>query len=419
MPPARSLKVESIESLSMSEADRCEQPPLPLSRYTVLDLTIARAGPVAVRLLADWGANVIRVEAPPSEGGRCAIGARRGADEQNLHRNKRSLCLNLKTDTGAQVLKRLIGQSDVVVENFRSEVKQRLGLTYEQLRETNPRIILASISGFGQDGPYSERPGVDQVVQGMSGLSSITGEPGRGPVRVGIAISDTTAGMFLGQGILLALLHREHTGQGQWVHTSLIEGMLNKLDFQAARYTMNGEVPGQQGNAHPTQVPMGMYRTRDGLVNIAASSPRMWAGFCRALVADALLEHPDYQDIPSRVAHRDQLDADINELTARFSTQELIERLNPEGVPCGPIYDVGQAFEDPQVRHLRMTRPAIHPVLGKIELVRTPINLSAFAHPEHFHHAGPDPGEHTEVLLRELGYDHGAIERMKKEGAVA
>jgi crotonobetainyl-CoA:carnitine CoA-transferase CaiB-like acyl-CoA transferase len=344
---------------------------------------------------------------------------RRGPDEQNLHRNKRSLCLDLKSASGAAVLKRLIERSDVVVENFRSEVKQRLGLTYEQLRATNPRIILASISGFGQDGPYSERPGVDQVVQGMSGLSSITGEPGRGPVRVGIAISDTAAGMFLGQGILLALLQREHTGQGQWVHTSLMEGMLNKLDFQAARYTICGEVAGQQGNMHPTQVPMGTYRSRDGLVNIAASSPRMWAGFCRALAADALLKHPDYQDVASRVARRAQLDADINSITERFTTGELVERLNPEGVPCGPIYDIGQAFEDPQVKHLRMTRAAVHPVLGSIELLRSPINLSACPHPEQFHHAAPDPGEHSDDLLRELGYADEAIARMRSEGAVA
>lgn len=402
----------------MSEDHPRKAAALPLARYTVLDLSIARAGPAAVRLLADWGANVIRVEPPPSAND-FALGARRGADEQNLHRNKRSLCLDLKSASGAQVLRRLVERSDVVVENFRADVKQRLGVTYEQLRTVNPRIILASISGFGQDGPYAARPGVDQVVQGMSGLCSVTGEPGRGPVRVGIAISDTTAGMFLGQGILLALLHREHTGEGQWVHTSLLEGMLNKMDFQAARYTMSGEVPGQQGNAHPTQVPMGMFRARDGMVNIAASSPRMWAAFCSALQADELAAHPDYRDPPSRAAHRRQLDADIGEVVGRFDVGDLVERLNAAGVPCGPVYDVGQAFEDPQVKHLRMTRPAHHPVLGRIDLLRTPINLSAFEHAPQFHHAGPDPGEHSVELLHELGYDDGAIERLKSEGTVA
>lgn len=390
---------------------------LPLARYTVLDLSIARAGPVAVRLLADWGANVIRVEPPPSVGG-YAVGMRRGSDEQNLHRNKRSLCLDLKSDGGAQVLRRLIERSDVVVENFRSDVKQRLGLSYEQVRAVNPRTVLASISGFGQDGPYGGRPGVDQVVQGMSGLCSVTGEPGRGPVRVGIAISDTTAGMFLGQGILLALLHREHTGQGQWVHTSLLEGMLNKLDFQAARYTMSGEVPGQQGNFHPTHVPMGTYPARDGLVNIAASSPKMWTAFCRALQADALARHPDYQSPEARLAHRGALDAAVGEFTRQFATSDLVERLNEVGVPCGPVYDIGQAFEDPQVKHLRMTRPARHPVLGPVDLLRTPINLSSVAHPEQFHHAAPDPGEHSLELLRELGYDDATIECMKSDGVL-
>lgn len=391
---------------------------LPLARYTVLDLSIARAGPVAVRLLADWGANVIRVEPPPSVGD-LALSMRRGSDEQNLHRNKRSLCLDLKSERGAQVLRRLIERSDVVVENFRSEVKQRLGLGYDQVRAVNPRTVLASISGFGQDGPYGARPGVDQVVQGMSGLSSVTGEPGRGPVRAGIAISDTTAGMFLGQGILLALLHREHTGRGQWVHTSLLEGMLNKLDFQAARYTMSGEVPQQQGNFHPTNVPMGTYPARDGPVNIAASSPKMWTAFCRALQADALEGHPDYRTPEARVTHRRQLDAAIGELTKQFATSDLVERLNAVGVPCGPIHNIGQAFEDPQVKHLRMTRPARHRVLGSIDLLRSPINLSSVAHPEQFHHAAPDPGEHSVELLRELGYDDDAIERMKSDGVVA
>lgn len=399
---------------AMPDAPRAE---LPLSRYKVLDLSIARAGPTAVRLLADWGADVTRVD-PPSDRG-SVTGRRRGSDEQNLHRNKRSVCLDLKKPQGAEVLRRLIARSDVVVENFRADVKERLGLTYEQLRRLNPRIILASISGFGQDGPYSDRPGVDQIVQGMCGLSSVTGEPGRGPVRVGIAISDTTAGMFLGQGILLALLHREHTGEGQWVHTSLLESMLNKLDFQAARYTVDGEVAAQQGNSHPTLAPMGTYRARDGMINIAASTDRMWAGFCEALDGGSLLAHPDYREPASRFAHRVQLDADINALTSRFDTAELVARLNPAGVPCGPIYDIGQAFEDPQVRHLRMTRPATHPALGELALLRSPINLSAFAHPEHFHHAGPDPGEQCDALLGELGYDAGAIEAMHAAGAVA
>lgn len=394
-------------------------PQLPLSRYKVLDLTIARAGPAAVRLLSDWGADVTRVEPPPPRDRGSVTGRRRGSDEQNLHRNKRSLCVDLKSPRGGEILRKLIDRTDVVVENFRSDVKKRLGLDYERLRAINPGIILASISGFGQDGPYSDRPGVDQIVQGMSGLSSVTGEPGRGPMRVGIAIADTTAGMFLGQGILLALLHREHTGEGQWVHTSLIEGMLNKLDFQGARYTVSGEVGGQEGNSHPTLVPMGTFRASDGHVNVAAPTPRMWENFCKSLGAQALLDKPEYADPAGRTRARYQLDQDIEAVTSKFTAADLIERLNKAGVPCGPIYDIGQAFEDPQARHLRMTRPALHPVLGEIQLVRSPINLSRCPQPERFHHAAPDPGAETDELLRELGYDAATIETMKRDGAVA
>ncbi|RYZ13167.1 MAG: CoA transferase [Comamonadaceae bacterium] len=395
------------------------RPAAPLSRYTVLDLTIARAGPAAVRLLSDWGATIIRVEPPPQKDRGSVTGRRRGSDEQNLHRNKRSIFLDLKTPGGAAILRRLIERSDVVVENFRSVVKKRLGLEYEQLKKINPRIVLASISGYGQDGPYAERPGVDQIMQGMSGLMSVTGEVGRGPVRAGIAISDTTAGMFLGQGILLALLHREHTGEGQWVHTSLLEGMLNKLDFQGARYTVAGEVPVQEGNAHPTQVPMGTFRASDGLVNICASTHKMWDGFCAALGATQLSADPHYQTPSLRLQHRRVLDQQINALTMQFTTRELVDKLNPAGVPCGPIYDIGQAFEDPQVKHLRMTRPASHPVLGDLALVRSPINLSSFPHPERFERAAPDPGEHGEELLRELGYSDAEVDALKAEGVLA
>jgi crotonobetainyl-CoA:carnitine CoA-transferase CaiB-like acyl-CoA transferase len=391
----------------------------PLSRYTVLDLTIARAGPTAVRLLADWGANVIRIEAPPESGERSSLGRRHSSDEQNLHRNKRSLCLDLKSPRGRAVLDRLAARSDVLVENFRAAVKERLGLAYQRLRTINPRIVLASISGFGQDGPYAERPGVDQIVQGLSGLMSVTGEPGRGPMRVGIAISDTAAGMFLGQGILLALLQREHTGVGQWVHTSLLEAMLNKLDFQAARYTVDHDVPPQEGNKHPTLAPMGAYRARDGLVNIAASSQKMWDALCAALDAPQLAAHPDYADGAGRARHRLALDDAINAITEHLSTADLVDRLNPVGVPCGPVYDIGQAFNDPQVRHLRMTRPATHASLGELNLLRSPINLSACPHDERFQRAAPDAGEHSAEVLREAGFDDEEIQALKRQGVIA
>jgi len=392
--------------------------PAPLARYTVLDFTIARAGPTAVRLLADWGANVIRVEQPPESSERSALGRRHSSDEQNLHRNKRGLCIDLKSPGGRAVLDRLVARSDVVVENFRAVVKARLGLAYERLRGINPRIILASISGFGQDGPYAERPGVDQIVQGLSGLMSVTGEPGRGPMRVGIAISDTSAGMFLGQGILLALLEREHTGQGQWVHTSLLEAMLNKLDFQAARVTMDGDVPRQEGNFHPTLAPMGTYRASDGLVNIAASTQKMWEGLCSVLDAPELAAHPDFVDSASRNRNRRALDVAVQAVIVRFGVDDLVRRLNPVGVPCGPVNDIGQAFADPQVRHLRMTRPADHAKLGHINLLRSPINLSAHTHAAQFARAAPDAGEHSAEVLREFGFDDGEIAALKQQGVV-
>ncbi|TWO68457.1 CoA transferase [Caenimonas sedimenti] len=390
--------------------------PLPLSGCRVLDLSIARAGPTAVRLLADWGADVVRIDPP---GRPPTLGHRRGSDEQNLHRNKRSLSVDLKTPAGKEVLMRLVKRSDVVVENFRASVKERLGLTYEALSAVNPRVILASISGFGQSGPYANRQGLDQIVQGMSGLSSVTGEPGRGPWRTGIAISDTTSGMFLGQGILLALLHRERTGRGQWVHTSLLEAMLNKLDFQGVRYTMDGAVPQQEGNSHPTLVPMGTFDAKDGKVNICGPGAAMWGKLCETLEAPHLATNPSYKDQATRLAHRRALEAEINELTRHHTVAELVERLNEAGVPCGPVYDIGQAFEDEQARHLRMTRPAPHAALGDLQLLRSPINLSACPHPEHFERAAPDAGEHTDSVLEELGYDADAVRRLRSEGAVA
>jgi len=388
----------------------------PLDHIRVLDLTHARAGPVAVRLLADWGADVIRVE-PPAHGN-SVTGARRGPDEQNLHRNKRSLTVDLKHPDGLALFLELAAAADVIVENFRTEVKHRLGVDYDAVCKVNPRIIYASISGFGQHGPYGGRAGVDQIIQGMSGLMSVTGEPGGPPMRVGVAISDTSAGMFLGQGILLALLHRERTGEGQWVHTSLLEAMMNKLDFQGARYTMSGEVPEAQGNDHPYQVPMGTFESADGLVNIAAPSPRLWERFCAALGADALLRNTAYASGRDRAANKRQLKIDMTDVTRRFTTGQLVERLNAAGVPCGPINDVGEAFEDPQVRHLAMAKPAPHPVLGDLQLIRSPINLSRFPEASRFDRAAPDQGADADAVLAELGCTAERIRALRAAGVI-
>ena len=390
---------------------------LPLSGYKVLDLTIARAGPTAVRLLADWGADVIKIEPPATAGS--ITGTRRGPDEQNLHRNKRGLCIDLKNKAGHVLFLDLAKQADVIVENFRADVKHRLQIDYESVRAVNERVIYASISGFGQEGPHRDRPGVDQIVQGMSGLMSITGEPGRGPMRVGIAISDTAAGMFLGQGILLALLDRERTGKGQWVHTSLLESMLSKLDFQGARYTMLGDVPAQQGNDHPTAFPMGTFACADGFVNIAAPTERMWASFLDAVEDDDLRHREEYASARDRLHHKQQLKVDMESAIASFSTLELVEKLNDAGVPCGPINDIKEGFDNPQAEFLRMQVPAPHADLGDVQLIRSPINLSSHAHPEAFHHAAPDPGEHSRDVLASFEIDEARIKALVEEGAVA
>ena len=307
----------------------------------------------------------------------------------------------------------------MIVENFRADVKHRLQIDYESVRAVNERVIYASISGFGQEGPYRDRPGVDQIVQGMSGLMSITGEPGRGPMRVGIAISDTAAGMFLGQGILLALLDRERTGKGQWVHTSLLESMLSKLDFQGARYTMLGDVPAQQGNDHPTAFPMGTFACADGFVNIAAPTERMWASFLDAVEDDDLRHREEYASARDRLHHKQQLKVDMESAIASFSTLELVEKLNDAGVPCGPINDIKEGFDNPQAEFLRMQVPAPHADLGDVQLIRSPINLSSHAHPKAFHHAAPDPGEHSRDVLASFDIDEARIKSLVEEGAVA
>ena len=392
----------------------------PLQHLRVLDLTIARAGPTAVRLLADWGAEVIKIEPPPRKDGKgnSVTGGRRGPDEQNLHRNKRSLAINLKKPDGQELFHDLVKQADVIVENFRSDVKYRLSVDYETVKKIKPDIIYASISGFGQDGPYATRPGVDQIIQGMSGLMSVTGEPGRGPMRVGVAISDTSAGMFLGQGILLALLHRERTGEGQWVHTSLLESMMSKLDFQGARYTMKGEVADQQGNDHPTQVPMGTFEAKDGFVNIAAFGDVMWKRFCDALGAKELFDDPDYQTVRDRSSRHSRIKEDMNKVTSQRTVSDLVGVLNEAGVPTGPINNIGEGFEDAQVKHLKLAKPAPHAELGDLNLVRSPINLSQFPQSESFDNAAPDPGANSVEVLEQLGFAQLRISKLQEEGVI-
>jgi crotonobetainyl-CoA:carnitine CoA-transferase CaiB-like acyl-CoA transferase len=389
----------------------------PLSRFTVLDLTRVRSGPTAVRQLADWGANVIKIEAPEAIDQTGGMGGpRHGPDFQNLHRNKRGMTLNLKAPDGHAALMRMVKSADVVVENFRPDVKDRLKVGYEDCRAVNPRIVYASISGFGQDGPYSQRPGFDQIAQGVGGLMWITGLPGQGPVRVGIPVADLTAGLYAAIGILTALLQREETGEGQHVHTSLLEAQIAMLDFQAARWTIAQEVPGQAGNNHPTSIPTGVFKTADGYINIAASGEQIWQRLCVAIDASDLIDDARYKDGPSRLEHRDAVNADIETRTVTKSSADWIDILNQAGVPCGPIYKMDEMWADPQVEHLAMAREVENNAIGKHKVVRNAANLSGT--PNMPYRGSPERGEHTDEILAEFGFTNEEIEAMKRNEVV-
>src|SRR4051794_452336 len=387
-----------------------------LSRFTVLDLTRVRSGPTCVRQLADWGANVIKIDALLEDGGgEQPGGPRHGSDFQNLHRNKRAMTLNLKDPKGLEVFRRLAKQADVVVENFRPDVKAKLGIDYESVRKINPKIVYGSISGFGQDGPYHKRPGFDQIAQGMGGLMSITGAPGDGPMRVGIPVADLTAGLFCAMGILTALYERERSGQGQWVQTSLLQAQIFMLDFQAARYLMSGVVPGQAGNSHPTGAPIGVFKTKDGYANVAPTPP-MWARFCKAIAREDLVDHPDYATQTNRVRNRAALDALIEANTREVTTAELVDRMNAAGIPCGPINSIDQAFADPQVQTLGIAQNVDSAALRTIALVGQPFTLSRT--PSALVTGAPEYGEHTGEVLAEFGYTPDDVAALRGGGIV-
>jgi len=375
----------------------------PLSRFTVLDLTRVRSGPTAVRQFADWGANVIKIEAPEAvDTAKGMGGARSGPDFQSIHRNKRSLTLNLKEPEALEIFLKMVETADVVVENFRPDVKERLGVAYEDLKKVNKGIVLLSISGFGQDGPYAKRPGFDQIAQGMGGLMSITGLPGQGPVRAGIPIADLTAGMYGAMGVMIALLEREVSGEGQWVQTSLLQAMVAMLDFQAARYLIKGEVAGQAGNNHPTSIPTGVFKTSDGYINIAAAGDQMWDRICALFGDDEITNNPDFATGELRSKNRDAVNAALEKHTQNYTSDGLIEALVGASVPCGPINTIDKIFADPQVNHLKLRHPVESKSLGKMDLLAQAVMLSRFE--PKYGMATPDRGEHTDDILKEYGY---------------
>jgi formyl-CoA transferase len=380
---------------------------LPLARFKVLDLTRARAGPTCVRQLVDWGAQAIKIEMPGGRAGDGMGGNRHGFDFQNLHRNKKSMTLNLRDPEAVEIFKRLAKDADVIVENYRPDVKHRLGIDYETIRAINPRIVYGSISGFGQTGPYRNRPGVDQIAQGMGGLMSITGLPGQGPVRVGIPIADLCSGIFLAQGILVALIERETTGEGKWVHTSLLEAMLSMLDFQASRWLMAGEVPPQAGNNHPTGIPTGVFETKDGHINIAASGDDIYGRLCRAIGREDLLTDPRFSTSRARSANRDEIMEVLMPVTRQKTSAEWIKLLNETGVPCGPIYTIDKTFADPQVQHLEMAQPVHSPALGDLTILGHPVSWGEKRNP--LRSAAPDLGQDNEEVLTGLGFSKEQI----------
>jgi crotonobetainyl-CoA:carnitine CoA-transferase CaiB-like acyl-CoA transferase len=386
---------------------------LPLKGVRVLDLTLARAGPTCVRHLADWGAEVIAVQ--PPDGGR-EILARDGADYQNLHRNKRFVSLDLRSAKGHEAFLKLAARADVVVENMRAPVKHRLKIAYDDLKAVNPRLIYGSISGFGQDGPYALRAGVDQIAQGLGGLMSITGEPGRGPMRAGIAVSDVTAGTLLALAIMMALYQRHITGEGRYVTTSLLEAQIFLLDFQAARWLMEGEVAGQMGNDHPTLAPMGVFPTADGHVNIAASSPAQFEHFCAVAGRPDWVRDPRWSNSRRRAENRAALNAAIGEATRAHPSAWWVEALEAAGVPCGPILAIDEVFADPQVKHLRMAAPAHHPRLGATEMVDSPINMEGLE--TAIRSVAPLAAADTDQVLSELGYAPDEVAAMRAEGVI-
>jgi crotonobetainyl-CoA:carnitine CoA-transferase CaiB-like acyl-CoA transferase len=384
-----------------------------LSSLRVLDLTRVRAGPVCARHFADFGADVIKVETTGEED---LGGARDGPDFQNLHRNKRSITLDLKAAEGIALFRKLVQTADIVIENYRPDVKDRLGIDYVSLRAVNPRIILASISGFGQDGPYRDRPGFDQIAQGLCGLMSVTGFADQGPLRAGAAVADVTAGLLAALGIMTALQERERTGEGQWVQSNLLQAGITLLDFQAARYTMAGEVPPQVGNDHPTSMPTSAYRTADGFINVAASGTAIWKRLCEAIGDPALIDDARFTSAEGRSRHRKDLAERIDAALSHRNSAEWVEVLNAAGVPCGPIHRMDAVFADPQVKHLQAATPVTHPTLGVQQVLAPAIRLSRT--PAAVVSATPERGQHTDEVLTELGLSAADLAQLRQKGVV-
>jgi len=385
-----------------------------LKGIKVLDLTRALAGPYCTMLLADYGAEVIKVELPgtgdDTRGWGPPFVEGESAYFMSINRNKKSLTLDMKNTKSKDILERMIKQSDIIVENFRPGAADRLGLGYEQVKKINPKIIYCSISGFGQDGPYRELPGFDQTLQGMGGMMSITGEPDGPPMKVGVAIADISGGMFAGFGIMLALFHREKTGKGQWVDTSLLDSQIAWLTYRAGEFFASGKLPEKVGSGHPMIVPYQAFKAKDEYINIAAGNDQLWKRFCKVINMENIMDDPKFVTNAKRVENRKELIAILSKIIETKTGAEWLKLLEDAGIPAGPIYTLDKLFSDPQVLHRKMVVELAHPKAGKIKVTGVPVKLSDA--PGEITAPPPLLGQHNKEVLKDLGYSAEEIEKL-------
>jgi crotonobetainyl-CoA:carnitine CoA-transferase CaiB-like acyl-CoA transferase len=391
-----------------------------LDGIRIIDFSKALAGPYCTMLLADMGAEVIKVEMPGSGDDSRGWGPPfiegEAAYFLSVNRNKKSITLNLKDPKAKEIALKIIEKADIVLESNRPGVMTKLGLDYETVKKINPGIIYCSISGFGQTGPYSKRPGFDQVIQGYGGIMGLTGEKGGGPLKVGIAVTDIATGMFAATGILTALYHRERTGQGQHVDASMLDGQVSWLTYQAGRYLASGNVPQRIGSAHPLIVPYQDFEASDGFINIAAGNDNLWKKFCAATDLSDIADDPKFATNPKRVENRDEVVAIVSKKIKTKTMQEWLDILNDAGVPCGPIYTVDQIFKDPQVLAREMLVEVDHPKCGKIQVTGSPIKLSET--PAEITTHPPMLGEHNSSILQEFGFSEEDITKLKEDKVI-
>lgn len=392
--------------------------PQPLSGIKIIDVTSVMAGPYCTMLLGDLGADVIKIEPPTGDMMRRSPPFVAGESTYYIYanRNKRGMVLNLQKKEGRRILFKLVKEADVFVENYKPRTKVDLKIDYAALKEINPRIIYCSISAFGQTGPWSDRPGFDQVAQGMSGLMSVTGFPGADPTRAGVAVGDSAAGLFATIGILAALNERYQSGVGQYIETSLLESLIALLGFQAAKYFGTGERPNPQGNDHASFAPYGTYKTKDGHINIAAGTEKMWLILCRLLKLEKLIEDPRFNSMAQRVKYKDQLTEILESRLRQESTAHWVEILNDNGIASGPIYGIDEVFQDEHVLQRQMLMEVEHPLAEKIKLIGFPIKMDRT--PCRVNHPPPLFGQHTNEILKELNYSDEEVASLKKDNII-